>query len=126
MAKHLVGLCRFSFMATKLGGSSSMSEASVFIQSYFTVETDLVLGLCEWAEFVSGDENEILLRSSSGEEVLLTHITEEVDGVVDKFVSVSSSECGPLFQRALGLTAYLLAEKGDLLIIHKGGENLAV
>ena len=95
-----------------------MKKVEVHIQSYFSIETDLASAFESWPEYVSGNNYDVVLRSSD-EEVSTKYVVDKTEKYVDKYVCVKSSSNGELFQRVLGLTTYLLSEHSDNLTIQK-------
>jgi len=85
-----------------------MPRRSVYIDSYFSIPTDLAAEMRSWAEFVAGNGYEVSLRSD----------TEEVNTSLEHdegrpFVLVNGEGDGSLFHRVLGLTVYALAGHSD-------------
>lgn len=98
-----------------------MSAPEVQIISYFSIETDLAESFREWPEFIEGKDYDVVLKSVSGEGVSIRFVSESVAGDENEkpYVSVKSNYNGELFQRALGLTTYLLSAHSDNLMINR-------
>jgi hypothetical protein len=85
-----------------------MTSRSVYIDSYFSLPTDLATEMAGWPEFVSGHEYQTILRTA----------TEEVKTSLESdegrpFVLVKGTGDGPLFFKVLGLSLYALAGHSD-------------
>jgi hypothetical protein len=85
-----------------------MPSRAVYIDSYFSLPTDLAAEMSTWSEFISGHEYQALLRTP----------TEEVNTSLESdeghpFVLVKGTGDGPLFFRVLGLSLYALAGHSD-------------
>lgn len=85
-----------------------MPKRAVYIDSYFSVPTDLAAEMRSWEEFVTGREYSVTLHSEHED---VSTSLEEDDG--RPFVLVSGTGDGPLFFRVLGLTLYALAGHSD-------------
>ena len=85
-----------------------MSNRAVYIDSYFSLPTDLASEMRSWPEFVNG-ENYAVTLSSASEQVSTS--MENDDG--HPFVLVKGRGDGPLFYRVLGVTLYALAGHSD-------------
>jgi hypothetical protein len=88
----------------------------VHIISYFSLPTDLAAEMRDWPEFVAGHEYSVELKSSaSGEAVIVSH----VERGEDRYVAVSGSGTGLLFDRVLGRVIYALAAHSDNLMVER-------
>jgi len=96
-----------------------MKSPEIHIQSYFSLETDLAKEFGSWPEFIGGQDYDVLLRSSGGEEVATKYVVEIEDECENKYVKVEGNRNGPLFQRVLGHATYILAQHSDNLTVHK-------
>lgn len=85
-----------------------MPNRAVYIDSYFSVPTDLAAGMDSWPEFISGDGYAAMLRNEA-EEVSTSLESDEGQ----PFVLVKGQGNGSLFFRVLGYTLYALAEISD-------------
>ncbi len=85
-----------------------MPSRAVYIDSYFSLPTDLAAEMSGWAEFVSGHEYQVLLQTTA-EEVKTSMEYDEGR----PFVLVKGTGDGPLFFRVLGLSLYALAGHSD-------------
>ncbi|QDT40918.1 hypothetical protein Pan241w_09770 [Gimesia alba] len=93
-----------------------MSGPEVHIESYFSIETDLAQSFREWSEFVKGEGYCVELQSDDGGLVLINLIQTDEERPL---ILVKSDHEGELFQRALGLTTYLLAGHSDCVMVHR-------
>ena len=85
-----------------------MPNRAVYIDSYFSLPTDLAAEMREWPEFVSGNEYQAVLRTSSEE------VTTSLEHDESRpFVLVKGVGDGPLFFRVLGVSLYALAGNSD-------------
>jgi hypothetical protein len=85
-----------------------MIKRAVYIDSYFSLPTDLAAEMRAWPEFISGDGYRAQLRTA----------TEEVSTSLEHdegrpYVLVQGTGDGPLFFRVLGLSLYALAGHSD-------------
>lgn len=85
-----------------------MPRRSVYIDSYFSIPTDLAAEMQAWDEFVAGSEYNVELRSEAEE---VTTSLEHDEG--RPFVLVDGKGDGPLFYRVLGLALWALAGHSD-------------
>ena len=92
-----------------------MNEAIAHINSYFSSETDLASSFSNWPEFIEGKTYDALLRSSEGENVS----TKYIDNSDEAYIEVKSSSDNLLFQRVLGHTVYMLAQRSDHLLVRR-------
>jgi hypothetical protein len=85
-----------------------MTKRAVYIDSYFSLPTDLAAEMREWPEFRSGDGYHTVLQTDT--EVVSTSL-EDDDGT--PFVLVRGTGDGQLFFRVLGVSLYALAGHSD-------------
>jgi hypothetical protein len=85
-----------------------MPKRAVYIDSYFSLPTDLAAEMRSWPEFVSGEGYNVILKTDS--EYVSTSL-ENDEG--SRFVLVTGNGDGPLFFRVLGLSLYALAGHSD-------------
>lgn len=85
-----------------------MSIRGVYIDSYFTLPTDLAAAMRDWPEFVEGEEYRVILADRH-EQVETSLETD--DG--RPFVLVKGRGEGLLFFRALGAALFHLAQHSD-------------
>ena len=89
----------------------------VHIRSYFSLPTDLAGEMRQWPEFVVGEAYSVDLKSRDGSEaVAVRFVEQDEDG---SYVSVTSTEAGPLFDRVLGKVIYALSEHSDSLMVDR-------
>jgi len=86
------------------------------IISYFSLPTDLAGEMRDWPEFVSGQDYSVDLKSSDSSETVSVRFVEDSE---ERFVSVSGTGTGLLFDRVLGRVVYALAAHSDNLMIDR-------
>ena len=91
-----------------------MKEAELQIVSYFSIETDLAKAFSGWPEFVEGEGYRVLLKSSGGEQVDIEY--EEKEEM--SYIKIYSNKGGKVFERAVGLSTYLLSQHSDNLVVN--------
>ena len=89
----------------------------IHIQSYFSLPTDLAAQLGAWPEFVAGEGYTAHLNDERSGEVVDVTLVEGPGE--PPFVTVKSSNAGPLFDRVLGRVVYALSEHSDDLIVDR-------
>jgi hypothetical protein len=91
-------------------------KREVHILSYFSLPTDLAAEMRSWPEFVSGREYSVELKdAASGEDVRVKYNAEGEE----RYVSVSGSGSGSLFDKVLGRVIYALAGHSDNLMVDR-------
>jgi len=84
-------------------------RAEIF--SYWTFDTDLAKAMGRWKEFVSGSGYSVDLRAASTGEAVAVRLIEK-DG--DRWLAISSTSTGELFERALGRVALEMAKNSEI------------
>ena len=81
------------------------------IFSYWTSETDVAKVMAGWEEFQSGTEYDVdLLDARTNESVCVRLVHEDQD----RWVAVSASSNGKLFERVLGRVAIEMAKNSEI------------
>lgn len=90
-------------------------KRTIYIDSYFSIPTDLAGEFRSWPEFVSGSGYQVRMRSSSGESVAIRYLeTEDAPRM-----TVESIGDGELFERVLGRALYALSAHSDTVCIRR-------
>ena len=87
-------------------------RAEIF--SYWTFETDLAKEMQQWPEYVSGSGYSVDLNSPTTGECVEVRLTE---GDEDRWITVSSSSPGALFERVLGRVTMAMAKNSEISVI---------
>jgi hypothetical protein len=90
-------------------------KREVHIISYFSLPTDLAGEMCDWPEFVCGQQYSVDLKVP-GESVSVRYVEH---GDAAPYVAVSGDGTGTLFDRVLGKAVYALAAHSDNLMIDR-------
>ena len=80
-------------------GDFTRMRRETHIISYFSLPTDLAGEMRDWPEFVSGQDYSVDLKSSDSSETVSVRFVEDGE---ERFVSVSGTGAGLLFDRVLG------------------------
>ena len=97
-------------------GDFTRMKRETHIISYFSLPTDLAGEMRDWPEFVSGQDYSVDLKSSDSSETVSVRFVEDSE---ERFVSVSGTGTGLLFDRVLGRVVYALAAHSDNLMIDR-------
>jgi hypothetical protein len=90
-----------------------MTNLDVYIESYFSVPTDLAGEMTSWPEFVSGNGYNVDLRSDNNSVTVRLESSGET-----KFVRVCGN-CGSLFDRVVGLCVQALLASSDNVVVSR-------
>lgn len=93
----------------------------VLIWSYFSSPTNLAGEVCDWQEFVSGQEYSVDLKSITTGEKVSVRLVEEWE---DSYVLVSSPNSGELFDRVVGRVIFALSENTDYLQVRTSNRKV--
>jgi hypothetical protein len=97
-------------------GDFTPMNREVHIISYFSLPTDLAAAMGDWPEFVAGHEYTVDLKSSDSGEAVSVRFVEDGE---ERYVAVSGTGAGPLFDRVLGRVIYALAAHSDNLMVDR-------
>ena len=97
-------------------GDFKCMKRETHIHSYFSIPSDLAGEMRDWPEFVSGHDYSVDLKNSDSSETVSVRF---VEGGEERFVAVSGTGAGVLFDRVLGRVIYALAAHSDDLMIDR-------